>query len=251
MEARDKSSGRLVGKVAIVTGAGTGIGRAAAKALAAEGVKVALWGRRAEPLESCVAEIVANGGEGFAYPLDVADPKAVEAAVADFVGKHRRLDIMVNNAGTNSPRRLFSDSSIEDFDRVVQTNLYGVFYCIRSVLPTMRAQKDGLIVNVASGAALQSGLKSGVAYGAAKRGVVALTQMVNAEEWQNGIRCTTVYPGDVDTPIMELRPKPPSAEFRAKMLMPEDLGDAIVFLASLPPRALVEDMVIKPTHRSL
>lgn len=227
------------------------MGRATAIALAGEGASVVLWGRRRELLESCAEEVDAAGGNALVQSLDVADEQAVEEAVRAVVERFGRVDVLVNNAGTNTPRRLFRDSALEDWQRVVDTNLTGVFLCIRAVLPTMRRQRSGLIVNVASGAALQASLKSGVAYSAAKRGVVALTQMVNAEEWENGIRASTVYPGDVDTPILDLRPTPPPPELRATMLRPEDIAAAVVFLAALPARALVEDLVIKPVNRKL
>jgi NADP-dependent 3-hydroxy acid dehydrogenase YdfG len=109
----------------------------------------------------------------------------------------------------------------------------------------------GTIVNIASAAALTAGRKPGTAYSAAKRGVVAITQMVNVEEWEHNIRATTIYPGDVDTPIMDLRPRPPDAALRAKMMMPEDIAEAIVFVACLPQRAMVEDLVIKPINRTV
>lgn len=242
-------TGRLTGQVAIVTGAGTGIGRAAAAALAAEGATVVLFGRRAEPLAEAVAEIQAAGGAAGFRSVDVASYPAVESAVQSVASELGRIDILVNNAGTNSPRRTFADSTLADFDDVVATNLNGVFYCIRAVLPIMRARPGGRIINVASMAAISPGLKAGVAYSASKKGVSALTTVLNAEEWANGIRATTVYPGDVATPILDKRPVPPNEAARAEMLQPEDLGQSIVFLATLPERALVEELVIRPTSR--
>ncbi len=182
---------------------------------------------------------------------------SVDAAVRAVLDAFGRIDVLVNNAGTNRKRRLLADATAptwdqaDDWDRIIQTNLTGVFLCVRAVLPTMRQQRRGTIVNVASAAALQAGRKSGTAYSASKRGVVAITQMINVEEWENNIRATTVYPGDVDTPIMELRPEPPGAEVRAQMMLPEDIAEAILLVACLPQRAMVEDLVIKPTNRSV
>jgi len=252
-----RDEARLAGQVAIVTGAGSGIGRAAAIALARAGAAVAVLGRRRGPLDEVAAEVRQVGGAVLAQSVDVGSMSSVDAAVKAVLDVYGRIDILVNNAGTNRPRRLLADATAptwdqaDDWDKVIQTNLTGVFLCIRAVLPTMRQQKRGTIVNVASVAALMAGRKSGAAYSASKRGVVALTQMVNVEEWENNIRATAIYPGDVDTPIMDLRPRPPGAEIRAQMMLPEDIAEAIVFVASLPQRAIVEDLVIKPLNRTV
>ena len=249
--------GRLEGQVAIVTGAGSGIGRATAVALARVGASVAVFGRRMSLLDEVSAEIRSVGGKVISQPVDVGSAPSVDAAVKAVLDAYGRIDILVNNAGTNRPRRLLADATAptwdqaDDWDRVIQTNLTGVFLCARAVLPTMRQRKKATIVNVASAAALQAGRKSGTAYAASKRGVVAITQMINVEEWESNIRATTVYPGDVDTPIIAFRPEPPSAEVRAQMMLPEDIAEAIVFVASLPQRAMVEDLVVKPTNRSV
>jgi len=269
-----RDEARLAGQVAIVTGAGSGIGRAAAIALARAGAAVAVLGRRRSLLDEVAAEVrlvggavlaqsvgvgsmSSVGGAVLAQSVDVGSMSSVDAAVKAVLDVYGRIDILVNNAGTNRPRRLLADATAptwdqaDDWDKVIQTNLTGVFLCIRAVLPTMRQQKRGTIVNVASVAALMAGRKSGAAYSASKRGVVALTQMVNVEEWENNIRATAIYPGDVDTPIMDLRPRPPGAKIRAQMMLPEDIAEAIVFVASLPQRAIVEDLVIKPINRTV
>ena len=249
--------GRLAGQVAIVTGAGSGIGRATAIALARAGAAVAVFGRRMSLLDDAAAEVRSVGGEVIAQSVDVGSMRSVDTAVKGILDAYGRIDVLVNNAGTNRPRRLLADATAptwdqaDNWDQIIQTNLTGVFLCVRAVLPTMRQQKRGTIVNVASAAAIQASRKSGTAYAASKRGVVEITQMINAEEWVNNIRATTVYPGDVDTPIMDLRPEPPGAEVRAQMMMPEDIAEAIVFVASLPQRAMVEDLVVKPTNRSV
>lgn len=257
MGTQGDESGRLADQVAIVTGAGSGIGRATAVALARAGASVAIFGRRTSLLDEVSAEVRSVGGKVIAQSVDVGSMPSVDAAVRAVLDAYGRIDVLVNNAGTNRPRRLLADATAptwdqaDDWDRLIQTNLTGVFLCVRAVLPTMRQQKRGTIVNVASAAALQAGRKSGTAYSASKRGVVAITQMINVEEWENNIRATTVYPGDVDTPIIELRPRPPAAEIRAQMMLPEDIAAAIVFVASLPQRAMVEDLVIKPISRSV
>lgn len=181
--------------------------------------------------------------------LDVADNAAVEGWVADARDAFGRIDILVNSAGTNAPNRSWQNTSLESWDEIIATNLKGVFQCTRAVLPIMRAQKDGLIVNVSSMAGIHASVVSGVAYSASKFGVVSLTQSVNLEEWHNGIRATVICPGEVNTPIMEKRPVQPPSHAYAQMLQPEDIARTIAFLASLPPRVLIDEILIRPTVR--
>lgn len=246
---QDKASRPLAGRAALVTGAGSGIGRAAAVALAEAGAAVSLSGRR-----SALLAETAEQASKFDVPirfrsLDVADNAAVERWVDDARDAFGRIDILVNSAGTNAPNRTWEDTTLEAWQEIVQTNLTGVFQCTRAVLPTMRAQKDGLIVNVSSMSGIRVSLVSGVAYSASKFGVVALTQSLNLEEWHNGIRATVICPGEVNTPILEKRPNQPPSHAYPLMLQPEDLGATIVFLATLPSRALIEEILIRPTIR--
>ena len=234
----------LDGAAAIVTGAGTGIGAAIAAALHGAGAAVTLVGRRAEPLAQVAGQL---GAERVRVrPCDVADWDAVQAAVRDAEQAHGPATILVNNAGINTNPRSVAQVSLPDWDRTVAVDLSGVFYGVRAALPAMRAAGRGTIVNVASTAGRWGSSLAGAAYSAAKHGVLGLTQVINDEESRNGIRCTAILPGEVETPILEQRPEPVSAERRRAMLQPEDVAAAALLAASLPGRACITELVIKP-----
>jgi NAD(P)-dependent dehydrogenase (short-subunit alcohol dehydrogenase family) len=239
----------LTGKVVLVTGAGTGIGRAAAIAFAAAGASVSICGRRLGPLEETAEQAGQHGTPVRFRAVDVADELAVQVWVDDAVAAFGRIDVLASCAGTNAPRRSWANTTMDSWHELIATNLTGIFLCARAVLPTMRAQHDGLIINVSSIAGIHPGTISGVAYGASKFGVMSLNGTLNLEEWQNGVRATVVCPGEVSTPIMDKRPNPPSPNAHARMIQPEDLGATFVFLATLPPRVVVEEILIRPTVR--
>ena len=240
----------LEGKVALVTGASSGIGWSTAIALARAGAAVVLTARRVPELQQLAAEITAAGGRALVAAADVANSLEVDAAVKATLQQFGRLDILINNAGMNTRTRHFNDMSREDWEQVIRVDLDGCFYCIQAVLPAMRRQQSGTIVNVSSNAGRQASLLSGVAYSAAKAGVIALNQSINLEEWQNGIRACVVEPGEVDTPIVLSRPTPPTAAHRATMMQPEDVADAIVLVCALPMRASIEELMIRPRVRA-
>jgi NADP-dependent 3-hydroxy acid dehydrogenase YdfG len=233
---------QLQGKVAWITGGGSGIGLAGGLELARAGAHVVISGRNPETLAQAEKQIRA-AGSAQAIPLDVASKDDV-AKVAAKIG---RVDILVNSAGINSPRRNFHNVSLESWDQIVAINLSGMFYCVHAVLPGMRSRKDGLVINVSSWSGRYANTLTGPGYNATKHAVVALTESINMEECANGIRATSVLPGEVATPILEKRPVPPTPEVRAKMLQAEDLGRTILFIASLPPRACVNEIIISPT----
>ena len=234
--------GDLQGKVAWITGGGSGIGLAGGIELARAGAHVIISGRSQETLTLALQQIKA-AGSAEAMPLDVASKEDV-ARVAAKIG---RVDILVNSAGINSPRRNFHNVSLESWDQIVAINLSGLFYCVHAVLPGMRSRKGGLIINVSSWAGRYASTLTGPGYNATKHAVVALTESINMEECANGIRATSVLPGEVATPILEKRPVPPTPEVRARMLQADDLGKTILFVASLPPRACVNEIIISPT----
>ncbi len=236
----------LKGKVAWITGGGSGIGLAGALELVAAGAHVVVSGRSKSTLTAAEKQIRA-AGSGEAIALDVADQKEVANAAAAILRRHERIDILVNSAGINTPKRNFRDVSVESWDQIVAINLSGMFYCCHAVLPAMRKRKAGLVINVASWAGRYASTLTGPGYNATKRGVIALTESINMEECAVGIRATSILPGEVATPILEKRPVPPSQEERARMLQAEDLGKAILFIATLPPRACVNELVISPT----
>jgi NADP-dependent 3-hydroxy acid dehydrogenase YdfG len=232
----------LKDKVAWITGGGSGIGLAAGIELARAGAHVVLSGRSAETLKKAQKEVKAETAI-----LDVSDRRAVAATAKKILGKHGRIDILVNSAGINLPQRNFRNVSLEGWDEIVAINLSGTFYPCHAVLPAMREKKDGLIVNIASWFGRFPNALGGPGYNATKRAVIALTDTINIEEAANGIRATAILPGEVATPILEKRPVPPPQSERARMLQAEDLGRAVLFVATLPPRACVNELVISPS----
>ena len=230
-----------------VTGAGSGIGRACAIALAGAGAKVALTGRRVDALEETAATIVAAGGTALVAPADVADAKAVTSAHQKIVAALGDPLVLVNSAGGNMRRRHWAQLSPQDMSDVVDLDLKAMFYCTLAVLPAMRARGDGRIVHIASQAAVGLHPVSGPTYAAAKKGVLALSATLNAEEGIHGIRSICISPGEVDTPILNTRPAPPSAAERELMLKPEDVAAAALFSVTLPQRACVTELVLLPT----
>ncbi|TMH26229.1 MAG: SDR family oxidoreductase [Betaproteobacteria bacterium] len=235
-------SNTLDGKVAWITGGGSGIGLAAAIEFAKLGAKVVLAGRTRATLEAA-----AKHAKAEICVCNVGDKHQVAAAASDIHKRHGRVDILVNSAGINLPKRSFRDVSAEGWDEIVSVNLSGMFYCVQAVLAGMRARKDGLIINVSSWAGRYASTLTGPGYNATKRAVIALTESINLEECTNGIRATSVLPGEAATPILEKRPVPPTPEVRAKMLQPEDLGRTLAFIATLPPRVCVNEIIISPT----
>jgi NADP-dependent 3-hydroxy acid dehydrogenase YdfG len=236
----------LSGKTALVTGGGSGIGLGTALALAKEGCRVAITGRRLDVLQQAVA---AWSGQPalVAHPCDVADRTSVETLFAWADEHFGSIDILVNAAGVNLKNRMMANMTPPDWDRVLAINASGVYHTMYGVLPQMRERRDGLIINISSISGKRAAALGGVAYNASKFAVAALGTSVANEEASNNIRVTTIYPGEVDTPILEHRPQPVSADRRAKMLLPEDIADMVVAIAKLPPRAHVPELVIKPT----
>jgi NADP-dependent 3-hydroxy acid dehydrogenase YdfG len=234
-------------RVAWVTGGGSGIGEAGAEALAADGWIVVVSGRRKQALDAVVAKITRAGGSAEAVVLDVSVAADVEKVAGQIVAKHGRIDLLVNSAGINVAKRRWDDMELDGWTKLVEINLNGVLYCMRAVLPTMREQKDGSIINVSSWAGRHVSKMPGPAYTTTKHAVLALTHSFNMDECVNGLRACCLMPGEVATPILKLRPVVPSEEEQAKMLQSEDLGRTIAFVASLPPRVCVNEILISPT----
>jgi len=237
----------LSGKTAWITGAGTGIGAGAARALAAAGMGVVLSGRRQEQLSQVASAIAADGGKARTAVLDVADAEAVEAVAAGIAREEGRIDVLVNSAGINVARRNWKHLARADWDQVIRIDLDGAFYCCHAVLPMMRTQGDGLIVNISSWAGRHVSAVTGPAYSAAKFGMNALTESINIEECVNGIRATAICPGEVATPTLDKRPIPVSAADRQRMVQADDCGELVLFLARLPTHVCINDVTISPT----
>ena len=237
----------LEGKVAWITGAGSGIGLAGAQALAKAGALVVMSGRRAEVLEAQAAAIRAQGGSAEAAALDVSDAAAVKRVADAVLMRHGRVDILLNSAGLNTPTRFWKNQTPAGWREVIGINLDGTFFTVHAVLPAMRAKRDGLIINVSSWAGVFHPKLPGAAYNGSKHAVTAMTETINMEEGVNGIRACAICPAEVATPILDSRPVPPSAQDRARMLQPKDLGDTIRFIAELPPHACINQLIISPT----
>jgi len=239
--------GRLNGQVAIVTGAGSGIGHATARMLAAEGAAVVVAGRRQAPLDALVAEIARAGGTADARTADVGKPDEAVALARWTLERHGRVDILVNNAGSSSRIRNVRWVGLEEWERVFAVNMTGVYALTQAVLPDMIARGGGTIVTVSSAAALRPGLLGGAPYSAAKAAVRNLMGHVHTVLRDKGIRATTILPAEVDTPILDNRPLVPDARARATMMQPEDVAAAILLCVTLPPRTVVEEIVLSPT----
>ncbi|HYZ23016.1 MAG TPA: SDR family NAD(P)-dependent oxidoreductase [Rhodopila sp.] len=240
----------LTGKIAWITGAGTGIGEAAALALGDAGASVVLTGRRPAPLEDVARRINERHGAGRAHvqPADLTRAEQVDK-VGDYIGAtFARLDILVNNAGVNIVERHWDKLTPERIDFLLQGNLTAALYCVTVALPFMRAQKDGLMIHTASMAGRFIGGLSGPIYTVAKHGVVAMSHGLNMQECVNGIRSTVFLPGEVATPILDQRPNPVGPEERAQMVQPADCGDLIRYIAMLPKHLVMNEVHLSPTH---
>jgi len=237
----------LSGRIVWVTGAGSGIGQAAAVELARAGARVVVSGRRSEALEHTRQLITSAGGEVEKMALDVAQRKQVEHAAHEILARHGRVDILVNAAGLNVPKRHWNDMAHDSWDHVLAVNLDGSFYCIAAVLPAMRERRDGLVINISSWFGRYDGYLAGPAYNASKTALAAMNASLNVEEGVNGIRACVLFPGEVATEILKLRPVPPRPEDIARMLKPEDLGRLIRFIAETPPHMCLSEIVVAPT----
>ncbi len=237
----------IAGQVVWITGAGTGIGRAMAIAFAEAGCRVAITGRRADMLAETAALMPQPP---LTVAADVADPHAVVAAHRTVVDALGEVDILVNNAGINAKKRHWKDLSPHDMGQVVDVNLKGPFLCTIAVLPAMRAKRRGLVIHTVSNAATGIYAVAGPTYTASKHGARAMSATLNAEEGIHGIRSVCINPGEVETPILDSRPKPPGAADRALMVQPEDVAAAAVFAARMPPRTCMAEMLITPTDNN-
>ena len=239
---------RLEGKTAWVTGAGSGIGRAIAISFAAEGAKVALTGRRVGPLEETAKMI---GGGAVIVPADLTDEKQVAAALAKVEATIGGPDILVNNAGVNLPKRYLHQLTPEAIRSLVDGNLTAPFFTSVAVLPGMRKRGVGHIIQIASMAGKNISFLSGPGYTAAKHGFVALSQSINQENGIHNIRSCCICPGEVATDILKNRPEPVPQEDIERLLQPEDLAAMALFVATMPERANITEMLVTPTYMRL
>jgi NADP-dependent 3-hydroxy acid dehydrogenase YdfG len=233
--------GALQGQVAIVTGAGRGIGHAVATALAREGATVVLAARTRQQLAATAAAIRESGGAALAIPTDVTQDGAVEAMVEQAIAELGRVDILVTAAGAASFGPVVGTKPA-DWDPILAVNLRAVMVCCCAVLPVMIRQRRGTIINVASVAA-QRPIPGAAVYTATKAGVVGFSRVLAEELRAEGVRVGVLVPGAVDTPLWDTIPNSPD---RSRMLRPEDVARAAVLMASLPPGAALEELTLLP-----
>jgi len=236
----------LTGKTALVTGGGSGIGLAVARLFLDAGARVAITGRDRAKLQRA-AEGLKAGERIICHAADLSRPEEVQALVEEVCAKLGRIDILVNNAGANIKERSMAELTPDSWQYLVGGNLHGAYHCMYAVLPRMRQRHEGLIINVNSIAGKRANPLGGTAYVAAKFGLRGLALAVAAEEKANGIRVSSIYPGEVDTPILEQRPMPVSEEQRKKILKPEDVARAVLFVATMPEHVAIPELIITPS----
>ena len=232
---------RLAGQVALVTGAGRGIGRAVAAAFALEGAFVVLAARSVRELASLQREIEAAGGRALAVPTDVRQEPAVAALVSRALAEGGRIDCLVTAAGLASFGPV-ADAKVEDWDRLIAVNLRGAFLCCRAVLPAMTAQGRGTIINIGSVVTSRTLSGTGV-YTAAKYGLLGFSRVLAEEMRTHGVRVGVLSAGATDTSLWDAVSQPPD---RALMLRPAQIAEAALLMAALAPGAALEELTLLP-----
>lgn len=233
----------LGGQVAVVTGAGRGIGAAIARKLAQLGATAVLCGRTHSTLDQTAADIVKAGGKAEVIACDVTVLHQLEYAAARVESTFGRIDILVNNAGIGGFKDPLHNLLPEDWDRILNTNLRGVYYAIRTFAPMMIRAYSGHIINISSLAG-KNALPNGAAYAASKWGLNGLTYSVAEELRGHNIRVSLVCPGSVDTELSPHTGKDPN-----KMLQPDDVAHAVAMLVTQAPQSFVSEILIRPTQK--
>lgn len=237
----------LHGRVVVVTGASSGMGRATAIAAAAAGAHVVLAARRADLLAAAGAAIEGAGGRALVVPCDLTNPTDVGRLVDAASGVTGRIDALVHAAGTNIRERALDELTTESWVHMLDTNLTSAFELTHAFVPIFRRQEDGLIIYIASSAAKKPD-RSGVAYQASKAGLVGLAHGTMEEGRAHGLRTTVIFPGLTDTPLVLQRPVPTPPDVLARALQPDDVAAACLFVMGLPPRAHVPELVLYPSR---
>ncbi|QIE56168.1 SDR family oxidoreductase [Pikeienuella piscinae] len=231
-----------------ITGAGSGIGAAMARAFADAGCVVALTARSPDPLNALAAEITAAGGTALVHAADVRDRDGLARIAREIAGETGRLDLLCNNAGLNIPKRRWAEIDWESWDAVIDVNVKGALNAIAAALPIMRAQGGGVVINTSSWAGRFHSAAGGVPYGASKHALTDISASLNSEEGANGVRSTALCPAEVATPLMTRRPGyDPAAA--AAMIQPEDLADAALFVARMNPNVAIHEIAVAPVRR--
>ena len=230
-------------RIVVISGAGSGIGAACAERFAQTGALVILLGRRTEMLKTVAASC---GEDAVVMPCDVSDADAVAQVMAQIEFRFGRIDVLVSAAGTNLPERFIDQLTDESWRMMVDINMNGAYYFIMRALPLVRAAQ-GVIVAIGSTSVPRPSSLGGASYNAAKSGLSAFVRTLAQEEAKHGVRATVLHPGEVDTPLMEKRPAPVSAERRATMLQADDVAQVVQFVAELPARATIPEMILTPS----
>ena len=241
--------GVLEGKVSIITGAGTGIGKVASIMFAEAGSHIVIAGRRQAPLDEVAAEAREHGVDVEVRPTDMEDGDAAAALGEWSLERFGKVDILVNNAGHSSRVRSIRYVGPEEWDSVFKVNVEGVYRLTQSVINNMVERNTGTVITVSSMAALNPGLMGGAPYSAAKAASLNMIRGMNTELTKFGVRACAIMPGEVDTPILENRPRPPDSDDRSTMMQAEDIAQAIFLCAAMPQRTIVEQVVMIPTTR--
>ena len=237
----------LKNKVCLITGGGSGIGRATANKMAKEGARIIVVGRTQTKIDETVSSIKKDGGYASGYATDVSDQALVDDLVSSVIQEHSKIDLLLNNAGHSSKHRRLTTTTATEIQSVIDSNLIGTIYCSQAVVPHMISAEEGTIINVASIAGLSPSNLGGMIYSAVKAAVINFTGFLNDDLKNTGIRASVVIPGEVDTPILDNRPIPPDENARAKMVTAEDTAEAISMIARLPLRTNIPELQIRPT----
>jgi len=237
----------LKNKVCLITGGGSGIGRATANKMAKEGARIIVVGRTQTKIDETVSSIKKDGGYASGYATDVSDQALVDDLVSSVIQEHSKIDLLLNNAGHSSKHRRLTTTTATEIQSVIDSNLIGTIYCSQAVVPYMISAEEGTIINVASIAGLSPSNLGGMIYSAVKAAVINFTGFLNDDLKNTGIRASVVIPGEVDTPILDNRPVPPDENARAKMVTAEDTAEAISLIARLPLRTNIPELQIRPT----
>ncbi len=233
-------------RTVVITGAGSGVGRAIAIALAKQGWRLALLGRTQSALDETAQLTGLPKHDVLVIPCDIGRVEQVQQMARAVFELFNTVDVLVNAAGTNAPKRSLEVLSLDDYHAMIDTNLHGAYYCVQAFLPQMRQRQTGTIINIVSDAGKQASPKAGPGYVISKWGLAGLTQAINAEERGHGVRACAIFPGDINTPLLDKRPVPPDNASRLKMMTAEDIAECALLAINLPPRAIVEEILVRP-----
>ena len=237
----------LKGKSVILTGAGSGIGRVTAKMLGELGANVFVVGRRENLLKESVKEIEDAGGKGAYLSADLEDGDSAANVAKEAIKAFGNIQYLVNNAGHSSKVRSMRYAEKDDWQFVLNVNVEGVYRLTQAILPNMIENGGGTVVTISSMAAINPGLMGGVPYSSAKAAVAAMMTAMRQELREHGIRSCTIYPAEVDTPILDNRPLPPDEQARSTMMQPEDIAETILLCMRMPHRTIIQDLIVSPT----